>query len=104
ADPRLILTIVGGCGQEHANAPHPLALLRHSRPRRRRAAEQRDELAAPDHSITSSARSRIDVGSVRPMAFAALRLTMTVNRLERSTGRSPGFVPLRILSTNVAAR
>jgi hypothetical protein len=36
---------------------HPLAPLRprRDRPRRRRAAEQRNELAAPDHSITSSA-------------------------------------------------
>jgi hypothetical protein len=32
----------------HADAPHPLALLRarRERPRRRRTAEQRDELAA----------------------------------------------------------
>ena len=32
---------------EHADAPHPLGLLRarRQRPRRRRAAEQRDELA-----------------------------------------------------------
>ena len=36
-------------GHEHADAPHPLALLRarRERPRRRRAAEQRDELAPP---------------------------------------------------------
>ena len=35
---------------EHAEAPHPLALLRvrRERPRRRRAAEQRDEMA-PSH-------------------------------------------------------
>ena len=33
---------------------------RRERPRRRRAAEQRDELAPPDHSITSSARARSD--------------------------------------------
>ena len=34
---------------QHADAPHALALLRarRERPRRRRAAEQRDELAAP---------------------------------------------------------
>jgi hypothetical protein len=33
---------------EHADAPHPLALLRarRERPRSRRAAEKRDELAA----------------------------------------------------------
>ena len=56
-DAGLKFRIVRGCGQEHADAPHPLALLRarRQRPRRRRAAEQRDELA-PVHSITSSAR------------------------------------------------
>ena len=42
--------IVRGRGHEHADAPHPLGLLRarRERPRRRRAAEQRDELA-PSH-------------------------------------------------------
>jgi hypothetical protein len=41
----LIFLIVGDCRQEHADAPHPLALLRArgQRPRRRRAAEQRDD-------------------------------------------------------------
>jgi hypothetical protein len=34
--------------------------LRRQRPRRRRAAEQRDELAAPHHSITSSASMLMD--------------------------------------------
>ena len=44
-DARLKFRIVGGRWHEHANAPHPLGLLRarHQRPRRR-AAEQRDEL------------------------------------------------------------
>jgi hypothetical protein len=46
-EPSLKVGIVRGCGQQHANAPHPLALLRTRRQRpRRRAAEQRDELAA----------------------------------------------------------
>ncbi|MGB6560087.1 MAG: hypothetical protein WBE96_22145 [Pseudolabrys sp.] len=45
--PGLKFRIVRGCGQEHADAPHPLALLRTrgERPRGRRAAEKRDELA-----------------------------------------------------------
>jgi hypothetical protein len=40
--------------RQHADAPHPIALLRacRERPRRRRAAEKRYELA-PLHSITS---------------------------------------------------
>src|SRR5262249_2194975 len=41
---------------------------------RRRTAEQRDELAAPDHSITSPARASSVSGTVRPSAFAVLRL------------------------------
>jgi hypothetical protein len=38
-----------------------------------RAAEQRDELA-PLHSITSSTRMSIDMGTSSPSAFAVLRL------------------------------
>ena len=48
--------IVGSLQIEHADATHPLALLRprRDRPRCRRTADERDELAAC-HSITSSA-------------------------------------------------
>src|SRR5262249_18939000 len=55
--PRLGSRIVGSHIHEHADSPHPLGLLGagRDRPRRHRAAEQRDELAPPDHSITSSA-------------------------------------------------
>jgi hypothetical protein len=46
-EPTLILRIIRGCGQEHTDAPHPLASLRPRRKRpRRRAAEQRDEIAS----------------------------------------------------------
>src|SRR5262249_46390175 len=47
--PRLIFTIVRGCRQQDADAPHALALLRarHERPRCSRAAEQRDEVPPP---------------------------------------------------------
>jgi hypothetical protein len=40
--------IVRGCGHQHADPPHALALLRarRERPRRSRAAEQPDERAA----------------------------------------------------------
>ena len=57
-DAGLRFRIVRGAVHEHADAPHALALLRarRERPRGRRAAEQRDELA-PLHSITSSARA-----------------------------------------------
>src|SRR5262245_18775261 len=63
-----------------------------------RAAEQRDELA-PLHSITSSARNRVAVGSVRPSAFAVFRLTTSWNLVGACTGRSCGFSPRKIRST-----
>src|SRR5262245_2112371 len=59
---RLPYGVVFVACHEHADAPHAVALLLRAHrkwPRRRRAAEDGDELAPP-HSITSSARSRID--------------------------------------------
>jgi hypothetical protein len=58
-DARLIHGIVFVARYEHADAPHPLALLRarRERPRDRRASEERDEFAPSNHSITSSARA-----------------------------------------------
>src|SRR5262249_55266741 len=97
----------GGAGVDKSDhRQRRLLRLRGDRPRNRtcrRAAEQGYELA-PFHSITSSARSRIDVGMSIPMARAILRLTMVVNLVARSTGRSAGLAPLRILSTKTAAR
>src|SRR5262249_36528806 len=55
----------------------PLLPTRRDRPRGR-AAEQRDELAPP-HSITSSARASKLSGTVRPSAFAVLRLITSSN-------------------------
>src|SRR5438876_9254744 len=49
--------------------------------------------------ITSSARPSSDGGIVRPRALAVLRLTTSSNFVGRSTGRSAGLAPLRILST-----
>ena len=54
---------------------------------------------ASDHSITSSARRSSDCGIVSPSIFAVLRLTTNSNFVGCSMGRSPGFAPLRILST-----
>ena len=51
------------------------------------------------YSITRVARTMISGGMVRPSAFAVFRLTTSSNLVGCSTGRSPGFVPLRILST-----
>jgi hypothetical protein len=53
------LRIVLARTQEGADAAYPLGLLRprRERPRRRRAAEERDDLAPSHHSITSSVRA-----------------------------------------------
>src|SRR5262249_17764738 len=74
-DAGLSFQIILGNSQQHTNPPRTLALLRARRqgPRRRRAADERDELAA-SHSITSSARASSVSGTVRPRAFAVLRL------------------------------
>ena len=51
------------------------------------------------YSISSSARTSTDGGIVRPRALAVLRLMTNANLVGRSTGRSAGFAPRRILST-----
>jgi hypothetical protein len=68
---------------------------RRERPCRRRAAEQRDEVA-PSHSITSSAMESSRAGISIPSAFAVLRLMTNSNLVGCSTGSSAGFSPLRI--------
>ena len=94
----LALRIVRGRIHEHADAPHPLALLRarRERPCGRRAAEQRDELAPLHHSITPSARASSEAGTSRPSALAVLRLMIISTLVTCCTGRSVGFSPLRI--------
>src|SRR5262245_29548834 len=69
------------------------------RPRSRRAAEQRDDIPAGAHSITSSARASKVTGTLMPSAFAVIRLTMRSNLVGCSTGMLAGFTPRRILST-----
>ena len=51
------------------------------------------------HSITSSARARIDCGTVRPSALAVLRLIISSYLVGTCTGSSAGFAPLRMRST-----
>src|SRR5262249_35024769 len=91
--------IVGGQGHEHADAPHPLGLLRacRERPSCCRAPE-RDE-PAPVHSITSSARATSSGGKSRPSARVLLRLIANSNFVGCSIGRSAGLVPCKILCT-----
>src|SRR5262249_6477031 len=55
-------------------------------------------------SMTRSARNKAKCGTERPSVFAALMLSTVSNLVARSTGRSAGLTPLRILSTNKAAR
>src|SRR5262249_25688703 len=85
------------CIEEPDHRHRRLLRARRERPRSR-APEQRDELA-PVHSITSSARSNIDVGIVTPIALAVWRFTTSSNAVGCSTGKSAGLAPRRILST-----
>ena len=90
--------IVSAERRERPDAPHALQLLRMrgERPHDRRTAEQADELAASDHSITSSARAS-NVGEISiPSALAVLRLMTSWNVVGCCIGKSAGFSPFRI--------
>jgi hypothetical protein len=52
------------------------------------------EKVAPFHSMTSSARTSTELGTVIPSVFAVLRLITSSNLVGCSTGKSPGFAPL----------
>src|SRR5262249_46795139 len=58
----LTIRIVGSPVHEQADAPHAIGLLRarHQRPRRRRAADKRDEVAA-SHGLTPTPRTRLTI-------------------------------------------
>src|SRR5262249_19682311 len=92
----LFVPIVLSRPEQQADPPHPPVRLRarHKRPPRC-ASEKRDE-CAPPHSITSSARASRLGGTVRPSAFAVLRLITISIFVARWTGRSAGFSPLRM--------
>src|SRR5437762_1573585 len=68
-----------------------------------RSLDDQSEEIAPSHSMTSSARASKTGGTVRPSAFAAVRLIISSNRVGCPTGRSAGLAPLIILSTQAAA-
>src|SRR5262249_50684297 len=99
-DTGLPFRVVRSKGHQHADTPHSAASLcaHPNRPRGRPAAEQRNELAAP-HSITSSARASSVGGTVRPSAFAVLRLSTKSYLTGACTGRAAGLSPLRMRST-----
>lgn len=58
-----------------------------------------EQQALQTYRITSSARSKIDGGIVRPKADAVLRLTTNSNFVGSSTGKSAGFAPERMRAT-----
>src|SRR5262249_6697597 len=59
------------------------------------AAKKCDELASP-HSITSSARASSVGGMSVPIVLAVCKFMTNSNLLACSTGRLPGFSPLRM--------
>src|SRR5262245_10115831 len=97
---REIMRCIARARKQTAEAINASGLLsaRHERPRGR-AAKHHDELAPPDHSITSSARASSVGGMRRPSALAVIRFTIRSNLVGCWTGRSAGFAPRRILST-----
>src|SRR5262249_27367483 len=76
-----------------------LLCARRERPRGHRAAEKRDELAASDHSITSSARASSVGETSNPSARAVTRLMTNSNLVACTTGRAAGFAPVRAWPT-----
>src|SRR5262249_7111607 len=55
------------------------------------------------HSITSSALTISELGTIRPRAFDVLRLIASSNLVGSCTGRSAGLSPLRMRSAYAAA-
>jgi hypothetical protein len=73
----------------------PLLCACPKRPRRR-AADQPDELAPSDHSITSSATLSSDGGTLMSSVRAVSALMTSSNLDACTTGKSAGFAPLRM--------
>src|SRR5262249_47406376 len=92
----------GGIGRPNADEADDrhrwLLRARRERPRRRRAANERDELAAL-HSITSSARASRVGGTSMPSVLAVFKLMTSSYLVGACTGRSAGFSPRRMRST-----
>jgi hypothetical protein len=60
----------------------------------RRTAKERDQIAPPHYSITSSAMASMPGGTVRPSALALLRLMTSSNLVCCTIGKSAAFFPL----------
>jgi hypothetical protein len=76
-------------------AQMPKIFLQQYRPR----TDSRTATNKQRHSITSSALTRSVLGTLRPSAFAVLRLMTNSNLVGSTTGRSDGLAPLRIRPT-----
>src|SRR5262249_31089229 len=87
-----------GARSENADSPRLAPLLGERRERGGESggAESGQQFAAPDHSITRSARSNNSCGSWSPIALAVPRLITRKYSVGASMGRSPGFAPLKI--------
>src|SRR5262249_43552469 len=98
---------ISGSLSAKPNPSHSLRLLRprperpKKRRRGRRAAEQREELAAPDHSMTSSARNTIYSGTVRAGASAFLTFSAVIVSIGKFP--SPGSEPERVFTSGQPA-
>src|SRR5262249_29844466 len=93
--PANIIGMLSSTAEESDHRHHRLLRPRRERPRCRRAAAQRDELAAL-HSIASSAIASTPGGMVMPRTFAVLSLMTSSNFVGCRTGKSAGASPLRI--------
>jgi len=71
------------------------SLTKHGAPPWKGESDKRDE-RAPLHSITSSARASSEIGKLRPSVFAIFKLITSSTLVDCWTGRSAGFVPVRI--------
>jgi hypothetical protein len=100
-DARLRVHIVLGGTNERADLPHSFRLRPHrERPCRGRAAEQRDELPAVVHSITSSARPSTESVRSRPRPFessirAARRSSEAFSIIDEMVGDTSPADPVR---------
>jgi hypothetical protein len=92
--PRSVTHAPGDAPLRNPHRHRRLLRARRQRPRGRRAAHERNELA-PIHSITSSAVTSRDGGTVRPSMRAVWLLMTSSNFADCSTGRSAGLAPLR---------
>src|SRR5262249_54079006 len=97
-------TIAAGSAADVRFAPIATEVPRRDDPPLGAKSDQSASQQEAAYSITSSARASSVGGTLRPSAWAAVKLMTRSNLVGCSTGMSPGFAPRRILSTMPAAR